>query len=1065
MRKVFKWMFAAALALAAFGCAKQSDLDKIVERVDGIENRVGALENAVKQLNEQDVPGLKTLVSALQRQISVSSVVEDEDGYTITFSDGTIAVLRNGKDGKDGTDGVDGVDGKNGKDGTDGTDGKTPTVGIKLVNGIYYWTVNGELLLDDNGQPIPVTGNDGIDGTDGTDGTDGKDGITPFFGILDGHWVVSYDYGDTWKTLGLTSDTDYSAYIDPDKETDDYIVLVVGATEVQIPKEKAFSLNFTVGDNNGVDAGTTKSFPYTISGVNPSDEIDVDVIAIMGDWAAELIPSGNDAGTLKVTATESASAKITVYAANHKGKADIRTIVFEAGVLEGIYEAKDIDWEGGELDLAVRTNQKYNIFIPIDGEDWITVEPVTRVYEDNYKINVAKNETGSYRQSTLQLLNTAGKVVKKIEVLQYANPNVATDLSSVVDLPDGKAVVVNGVTVVAASKVSTIISDGVGFCYVPGYVGTAGTVVNLTGTKKTDEIGAAFIDEATVTVDAEGTPAAIDKKKNYLYYGYGSNGFTFFYTANNGIVSEKDGVFYVTGLQEPQQFVIEDPAQDLSGLVGKMVAMSGWVKAVDTADGKEDIVTVLTDIHEIAWAQETGWKLYYAGKTSGQAGYPELVGNEVSNPEEGSYYQLTVFKMATISAQYQTLEEFIVDACYNTSDELLFSLTKYASYGYDYIFSIFAHNDTASESFMDFGYGQFVILAVGLDAEGRLSGKFNIAAFEKENPYAVAAYEDFLGEWDYTSESGTETWLIQEKVKGESYTITGITGVDPQGKVYPTAVYDSELGCFTLSNQYLGAWTYSGIPLTDKFVAVYYSGGKYYDNTRYMTDPLICTGYMKKDGSGIDIVESSDSYGPLEGMAYIGDAGEVGTLSYGASTKIPGTLTKASTEMDPAYAKWVGNWTIDRQKKVLSGETWTLSGDPVTDTWTIAPKTVNKSFTITGVYGRSYPIEALFDASTGGISVKCGQGVIGKVRFQGDDYDCDVEMFGAVLRSTSANPVRITGNYTIFKASLTSDDEVSVTPGTVTIASWGSDPVALSMLRFYAILMPSSAKLFFSALW
>ena len=545
MRKSFKWFFAAALcALVAIGCAKQGDLDKIVERVDGIENRVGALENAVKQLNEEDVPGLKTLVSALQRQITVASVVEDEDGYVINFSDGTVAVIRNGKNGKDGTDGVDGVDGKDGTDGKDGKDATTPTVGIKLVNGVYYWTVNGELLLDDTGYPIPVTGTDGTDGPDGKDGKDGKDGITPLFGILD----------------GLTSDTDYSAYIDPDKETDDYIVLVVGATEVQIPKEKAFTLTFTTIKNNGVEAGKTAEFPYAISGVNASDETDVDVIGIMGDWTAEVVPADNATGVLNVTATETASAKITVYAANHKGKTDIRTLVFEAGVLEAVIETKDIEWEGGELDLAVKTNLSYEISVPASAKDWITVTPATKVRTDNYTIAVAKNETGVYRTATVKVLNSLGRSVKDIEILQYANPEAATDLESVLDLPDGKSVVVNEMTVVAASKTSTVITDGEAFAYVANYSGTPGKVVSMTGTKKTDDLGVAYIEPATIA-EVEAEPAKVDTKENYLYYGVGANGYDFYYTAANGVLAFADGVYTIAGYEAPQQFVLERPGR------------------------------------------------------------------------------------------------------------------------------------------------------------------------------------------------------------------------------------------------------------------------------------------------------------------------------------------------------------------------------------------------------------------------------------------------------------------------------------------------------------------------
>ena len=877
-----------------------------------------------------------------------------EDGYTITFSDGTIAVLRNGKDGKDGTDGVDGVDGKNGKDGTDGTDGKTPTVGIKLVNGIYYWTVNGELLLDDNGQPIPVTGNDGIDGTDGTDGTDGKDGITPFFGILDGHWVVSYDYGDTWKTLGLTSDTDYSAYIDPDKETDDYIVLVVGATEVQIPKEKAFSLNFTVGDNNGVDAGTTKSFPYTISGVNPSDEIDVDVIAIMGDWAAELIPSGNDAGTLKVTASESASAKITVYAANHKGKADIRTIVFEAGVLEGIYEAKDIDWEGGELDLAVRTNQKYNIFIPIDAEDWLTVEPETRVYEDNYKINVSKNETGAYRIAKLQLLNTLGKVVKTIVVVQYANPSEATDLASVVELPENTPVVVNGVTVVAASKVSTIITDGKAFSYVAGYTGTPGTVLNVTGTKKDDELGLGYIEPTAIAV-AEAQPVEVDPKANYLYYGVGSNGYDYFYTSANGLLVEKDGVLTVAGYTEPQQFVIENPTQDVSALVGKFIAFSGWIKTVDYEYGeKEDMYLVMAEAHEVVFAEETNWTPFYGGPNSSESGYPEIVGNTVATPQEGVYYALTILHDEDVD-KYGSLANLLMSGILETSDSFLYAMwyyTNIAHYSWEKAFGLLAHSETASDTWRLFDYGVHYAVAVGVDSEGRLTGKYAVTPFEKKDPAIHAAYEDFLGDWVI---SGSVV-SISPKVEGQSYLIAGLPGYD--GNNYPAieAIYDAKKGKFTIMEQELKNYTNSNYGACKRiFQGVFkYGNGAYgylwFNSDEYDDVPMqICTGGILEATGELVLNPGSCPYGAFVGMRYAWVIVNESSPYYrnGGSQDtiaLPATLARPQIDM-AAYNKWVGTWTVG------------------SETWAVAAATEGKSYAVTGIGGSSIPFEAKFNAT------------------------------------------------------------------------------------------------------
>ncbi len=94
------------------------------------------------------------------------------------------------------------------------------------TDGVYYWTLNGEWLLDDNGNKLPVSGKDGQngangsngqdgadgkdgqDGEDGKDGADGKDGVTPQLKIEDGYWYISYDNGATWTQLGKATGED-----------------------------------------------------------------------------------------------------------------------------------------------------------------------------------------------------------------------------------------------------------------------------------------------------------------------------------------------------------------------------------------------------------------------------------------------------------------------------------------------------------------------------------------------------------------------------------------------------------------------------------------------------------------------------------------------------------------------------------------------------------------------------------------------------------------------------------------------------------------------------------------
>ena len=218
-------LFAIALAVVVSSCSKFDDSaiwDKLNEQEQTLndhEKRIAALEELCKQLNT-NINALQTLVEALEKRdyiTNVSPVREDGVvvGYTISFaSSDTITIY-------------------NGKDGSDGTGGYTPQIGVKKdADGLYYWTLDGEWLLDDNGNKIKAVGEDGRDGQDGTDGTngsngsngqdgkdgedgedgtdgrDGVDGITPRLKIENDYWYVSYDEGATWIELGRATGED-----------------------------------------------------------------------------------------------------------------------------------------------------------------------------------------------------------------------------------------------------------------------------------------------------------------------------------------------------------------------------------------------------------------------------------------------------------------------------------------------------------------------------------------------------------------------------------------------------------------------------------------------------------------------------------------------------------------------------------------------------------------------------------------------------------------------------------------------------------------------------------------
>ena len=190
--------------------------EKLWDAIDDLDVRVARLEELCKEMNT-NITSLQTIVDVLQSNDFITGIVEIKKdgkvvGYTITFGKHDPITIYHGQNGKDGQNGANGEDGQDGQNGADGKDGSTPVIGVAQdTDGVYYWTLNGEWLLDDNGNKLPVSGKDGkdgVNGTDGKDGQDGKDGITPQLKIEEGYWFISYDNGATWTQLGKATGED-----------------------------------------------------------------------------------------------------------------------------------------------------------------------------------------------------------------------------------------------------------------------------------------------------------------------------------------------------------------------------------------------------------------------------------------------------------------------------------------------------------------------------------------------------------------------------------------------------------------------------------------------------------------------------------------------------------------------------------------------------------------------------------------------------------------------------------------------------------------------------------------
>ena len=196
-------IFITFLALTA--CHK-----KIWDKLNDHEARIARLETLCNQFNT-NISALQALVDAINARDYIKDIVPVTEngltiGYTISFNGRNPVTIYNGKNGED---------------------GHTPIIGLKSEDGVWYWTLDGEWILDDAGNKVRA------------------DGLTPQLKIEADYWWVSYDNGSTWSQLGPAgsgSGTGDSMFREI-RQDDNYVYFVLANGEV-IQLAKAHGLTW-----------------------------------------------------------------------------------------------------------------------------------------------------------------------------------------------------------------------------------------------------------------------------------------------------------------------------------------------------------------------------------------------------------------------------------------------------------------------------------------------------------------------------------------------------------------------------------------------------------------------------------------------------------------------------------------------------------------------------------------------------------------------------------------------------------------------------------------------------
>ena len=415
MKKLI-YVLCAILILSVSSCSKYDDSD-LWNSVNDLDKRVKTLEELCKQMNT-NITSIQTIINASKDGDYITSITPlteggKEIGYTITFSKSPSITIYHGKDGQ------------NGANGSDGKDGITPNISVKIdTDGYYYWTINGDWLLDDEGNKVYAQG------------VVGADGITPKFKVENGEWYISLDNGNTWSYIGRVGQNNGKPlFSNIDTSNPDYVIFTLAdGTEFKVARHDELSISFDSEDLIAMQPNSTRSIKYTIA--RATGNLKVEVLS-SGNVRAKISDNTSATGTVTVTtgATIDEYDKVIMLASD--GKTTImRSLSFEEACLRVTSGTSYvIDAQGGALDITIETNTEYSLSIPDEAKDWVSVVTSRAARQETIILNIAANE-GAARTATLALLGIGSQSLCDIQIFQSGEKDGTIPSDMPVAFPD-----------------------------------------------------------------------------------------------------------------------------------------------------------------------------------------------------------------------------------------------------------------------------------------------------------------------------------------------------------------------------------------------------------------------------------------------------------------------------------------------------------------------------------------------------------------------------------------------------------------------------------------------------
>ena len=344
MRKRFRSGL-LALVLPVFlsvfsGCTEQvrPELDETHAKLQALQELAGAVN--------WDLHILDLIVKELDdgHTILPETYRLTEDGYEVSFQDGKTIVIPFGKDGMDGRQFI--------------------PVGVQDdEDGLYYWKVDGEWLLDADGNRIRAGA---------------QDGFVPQFKVEDGFWMISIDGGVTYSELASCEEMDGMGVFRQVEQTPfgKVILTLWDGETIELSSRFPFRMSFegAVRDTMLIAAGEMLPIPYK---VNLEGETDQPVLVTSGTDGIYLscVEAENDTtGVVKVQAPAAYADGYILLSANCGGYSALKMITFRPREITPAASFVPVRLGSGEEPkvLPYKANFEYVVKTSQDGS-WLEV--------------------------------------------------------------------------------------------------------------------------------------------------------------------------------------------------------------------------------------------------------------------------------------------------------------------------------------------------------------------------------------------------------------------------------------------------------------------------------------------------------------------------------------------------------------------------------------------------------------------------------------------------------------------------------------------------------------------